>query len=137
VDSLVLAKLQGLRAAGAYKDRKSYTQGDSFVKFFDDTYRWRRPFLLIIGGTNLGKIMLAGKILEELAKRSGIENYALEVNSGGGAAGAEFTWSSAGRAGRGVAGRGGLGRDGAGRTWARRNGIGWGERAERGGAGRG
>ena len=48
---------------------------------------------MITGGTNLGKSMLGGKVLEELAERSGIECYAGEGNPGGG----------------GMRGRGGMG----------------------------
>ena len=84
VSCLVRAELQGLRAVGAYKDRKQFQQVNQFLACFDDTYRWRRPLLLITGGTNLGKSMLGGKVLEELAERSGIECYAGEGNPGGG-----------------------------------------------------
>ena len=40
---------------------------DAFIELFAYGAAWRRPILLIVGGTNLGKSMLAGDIQERVA----------------------------------------------------------------------
>eukprot|EP00973_Karenia_brevis_P033509 4620607-Karenia_brevis.AAC.1 len=72
VEKLVQKELIALRNAGAYQQRKQYQEIDQFKNLFEAAPRWRRPILLIIGGTNLGKSMLAGAVLEELAVAAGL-----------------------------------------------------------------
>ena len=72
VEDAVAKEVNKLKSAGSYKKRKAFQEVDEFQGFFDDTPRWRRPVLLIIGTTNLGKSMLAGAVLEELGMKAGV-----------------------------------------------------------------
>jgi hypothetical protein len=64
----VRMELEALRSAGAYEKPRSFPIADAFIELFAHGAAWRRPILLIVGGTNLGKSMLAGDILERVAK---------------------------------------------------------------------
>ena len=80
VDDHVSAVLASLRESGAYKPLRSFSVVDQFVANFTGLPQWRRPLLLIVGGTNLGKSMLGGAILERVAKELGLaEERFLEI----------------------------------------------------------
>ena len=51
---------------------------EEFVSLFDGTRHHRRPILAIVGGSNLGKSLLAGKVLERVGRSLGIEEF-LEI----------------------------------------------------------
>ena len=51
---------------------------EEFVSLFDGTRHHRRPILAIVGGSNLGKSLLAGKILQRVGRSLGIEEF-LEI----------------------------------------------------------
>ena len=56
-----------------------YPEIDRFVALFGpDVSKHRRPMLAIVGGTNLGKSMLAAHVLGRIANMLGVESY-LEV----------------------------------------------------------
>ena len=58
---------------------KDFPQVDQFVSLFDaQSFYHRRPILAIIGGTNLGKSLLARQVLMRVAVCLGLEDY-LEV----------------------------------------------------------
>ena len=74
VHSRVLKELEGLKGAGAYKEPRSYPVVDDYVAEFAGTPKWRRPILLIVGGTNLGKSMLGGSVLQKVAGSLGLQS---------------------------------------------------------------
>ena len=45
---------------------------DSFIELFDATPRWRRPALLIIGPTGVGKSLLGGFVLTRVGEKLGL-----------------------------------------------------------------
>ena len=49
-----------------------FTEIENFVGMFGKA-RWRRPVLLIIGATNLGKSMLAANVLDKVAQALGMD----------------------------------------------------------------
>ena len=67
VRELVKRELEGLRRRGLYKEPRAFAELDEFVQSFSES-AWRRPLLLILGATNLGKSLLAGHVLERVAK---------------------------------------------------------------------
>ena len=69
----VLKELQGLQDAGAYLEPRTYQVVDDFVAEFAGRPKWRRPVLLIVGGTNLGKSMLGGAVLKKVAGILGLQ----------------------------------------------------------------
>ena len=79
VRELVQRELEELRRRGLYQEPRTFTDLDDFVGLFDRS-AWRRPLLLILGATNLGKSLLAGHVLERVAKVLGLSPPAyLEV----------------------------------------------------------
>ena len=57
-------------------DFKSYPEVDHFISLFSpQTRKHRRPMLAIIGGTNLGKSMLAASVLKQVGELVGVESY--------------------------------------------------------------
>ena len=69
----VKAELEALRAAGAYQNPRSFAEVEEFKTYFQGNAKWRRPILLIVGGTNLGKSMLGGAVLEDIAGILGLQ----------------------------------------------------------------
>ena len=62
----VQRELESLKDAGAYQEPRDYTVVDEFVAQFSGPAKWRRPIFLIVGGTNLGKSMLGGVVLQKV-----------------------------------------------------------------------
>ena len=58
VEQLVKQELDNLRTSGSLKEPRAFGEIDDFVASFKAS-TWRRPILLIVGATNLGKSMLA------------------------------------------------------------------------------
>ena len=56
---------------------RDFLVATEFVKLFGEA-RWRRPILAIVGGTNLGKSVLAAKVLGDVASLVGVPSF-LEV----------------------------------------------------------
>ena len=73
VDSFVQRTLAELKSAGAYFEPKAFEEVNMFVHQFGTQCLWRRAVLLIIGGTNLGKSMLGGSIIERVAAQQGLK----------------------------------------------------------------
>ena len=57
---------------------KVFPRVEEFIALFDGRPRHRRPILVIVGGSNLGKSLLAGKIMERIATKLGVEGF-LEI----------------------------------------------------------
>ena len=57
---------------------KTFVEVEQFVSMFSSTPRHRRPILAIVGGTNLGKSLLAGAVLRRIGAALGLAEY-LEV----------------------------------------------------------
>ena len=57
---------------------KTFTEVEQFVRMFSSAPRHRRPILVIVGGTNLGKSLLAGAVLRRIGLALGVAEY-LEV----------------------------------------------------------
>jgi len=85
VNTHVENELKALRAAGAYYKPKTYPEVEEFVAHFLPLpvplpvgpvvnpssmhgLEWRRPALLLVGGTNMGKSMLGGAILQRIGE---------------------------------------------------------------------
>ena len=73
----VADELAELKASGAKKDFKEFALVQRFLNFFKGPF-WRRPVLVIIGGTNLGKSMLAGHVLTKVGDIVGVKDF-LEI----------------------------------------------------------
>ena len=73
VDKLVAEELSKLKANGRYFEPRSFAEVDEFVNLFRDIPQWRRPILLILGATGLGKSMLAAAVLCSIARVLGME----------------------------------------------------------------
>ena len=67
VQQLVATELETLRTLGNFREHASFPEVEAFLDLFQSAL-WRRPILLIVGGTNLGKSMLAAAVLERLGK---------------------------------------------------------------------
>ena len=67
VADLVQQQLLDLKDAGLYKESRQFAEADEFVSLFAQS-AWRRPVLLIIGATNLGKSMLGARLLERVGE---------------------------------------------------------------------
>ena len=65
VDKLVAKELSLLRSTGRYLEPRVFPEVDDFVQSFQQP-EWRRPILLILGATNLGKSLLAARIIEQV-----------------------------------------------------------------------
>lgn len=61
--------------AAAKWPMKSYQEIDAFLSCYTGGPAFRRPILAIVGGTRLGKSMLANHVLEQLAETLGLESY--------------------------------------------------------------
>ena len=74
-----LKKEAALLSASSQSQFKVYQEAEEFISFFLPTAGMhRRPILVIIGGTNLGKSMLAAHILKRVGDALGLDGY-LEV----------------------------------------------------------
>ena len=67
VDRIIKQELESLREDGEYAEPQAFDVVDRFVSLFTGPPHWRRPFLVIVGATNLGKSMLAATVLEKVA----------------------------------------------------------------------
>ena len=79
VESHVAKELSLLREAKLFKEVRHFDVVETFVHQFLEGPRFRRPMLAVVGGTNLGKSMLAARILERIAEVLRVEGY-LEVS---------------------------------------------------------
>ena len=68
VQKCIDAELSLLRDQGKMKEARSFDTVQEFVELFSGQPRFRRPMLAIIGGTNLGKSMLAAHVLRKVAQ---------------------------------------------------------------------
>jgi hypothetical protein len=64
--------------AGMLQPIKHFAEVDAFVELFDGAARHRRPILVIAGGTNLGKSLLAAEVLCRIGHKLRTPGY-LEV----------------------------------------------------------
>jgi len=74
VKRLIKDELTLLKTNGAYFEARAFPEVDTFVSHFEGGAKWRRPVLLVIGATNLGKSMLAGAVLEKVGRAIGMAN---------------------------------------------------------------
>jgi len=71
---MVKQELALLKSTGKFFTPRSFPQATAFVALFDPSeHLWRRPIFLILGGTGLGKSMLAATLLEDVGERLGLE----------------------------------------------------------------
>ena len=77
VSEHVSAELKRLREGASLAEFKTFPVVEDFLKSFDEKL-WRRAVLVIVGGSNLGKSLLAADVLERLAGRLGVASY-LEI----------------------------------------------------------
>ena len=68
VQKLVEEELNSLHQQGKVKCVRAFDVVDEFVQLFAGPPRFRRPILAIVGGTNLGKSMLAAHVLNRIAE---------------------------------------------------------------------
>ena len=68
----VESELKLLHSHGKIKAAKLFEQANAFVQLFSGAPRFRRPILAIVGGTNLGKSMLAADTLLKVAHTLGM-----------------------------------------------------------------
>ena len=64
--------------AGSTYPIKDFAVVNKFLSFFDGRKHHRRPILVIRGGSNLGKSLLAAEVLRKVGRQLGIHDY-LEV----------------------------------------------------------
>ena len=77
VDEHVALELAALQAKDPLRTFHSFAEITEFIDCFKEP-RWRRPILLIVGGTNHGKSLLAAHVLREIAQVVGTPSF-LEV----------------------------------------------------------
>lgn len=75
---VVAKELAALKQHGMYKPMRIFPEVERFVDVHGPEPKFRRPILAIIGGTNLGKSMLAAHVLQRICKALGKEEF-LEV----------------------------------------------------------
>ena len=68
VQKLVEEELSLLHHHGKVKAVREFAAVDEFVQLFAGQPRFRRPILAIVGGTNLGKSLLATHVLSKVAE---------------------------------------------------------------------
>jgi hypothetical protein len=78
VEKHVAREQQLLAAAGVLRPVRAFAEVDRFVKAFEEDTRGRRPILAVVGGTNLGKSLLAADVLKRVGAVLGLEGF-LEV----------------------------------------------------------
>lgn len=74
----VSAAMSKLEASGAILPMRSFSQIESFIESFRSEKLLRRPMLAIVGGTNLGKSILAATVLKGVGKLLQLPSF-LEV----------------------------------------------------------
>ena len=67
-------ELARLRVGGTYQHFRNFPIIEDFIGMFADGTLWRRPVLLILGGTNMGKSILGGNVLERIAGKLSLTN---------------------------------------------------------------
>ena len=67
-----------LSAAGDLRPVRAFPEVDAFVRAFEDDARRRRPVLAVVGGTGLGKSLLAANVLKRVGAVLGLGEF-LEV----------------------------------------------------------
>ena len=79
VEALVKAELQELGENNALRplDLQAFPAADRYVTSFQQAMH-RRPVILILGATGLGKSLMAGQILEKIGQALGLSEY-LEI----------------------------------------------------------
>ena len=71
-----LKKEDALLPASSMSEFKVYPKIEQFINYFPHAVGMRRrPILAIIGGTNMGKSMLAANVLERIAAALGLKGY--------------------------------------------------------------
>ena len=73
VGHLVSSELALLKTGNDYQQPRSFPEVVEFVENFRAP-AWRRPVLLIVGATNLGKSMLAANVMKQVGDALGIAN---------------------------------------------------------------
>ena len=71
----VAKELARLNAAGVFQPLRPFPEADEFVKAFEDLKRCRRPILAVVGGTNLGKSVLAADVLRRVGEVLGLPEF--------------------------------------------------------------
>jgi hypothetical protein len=74
----VKSEMERLRGAGVFRPLRDFKEVDAFLQNFKGGAMCRRPILAVIGGTNLGKSILAADVLQRVAKLLGLPDF-LEV----------------------------------------------------------
>ncbi len=67
-----------LAKASALLPMRQFDEVDKFVKVFEDDTLYRRPFLVLVGGTNTGKSVLGADVLRKVGAVLGLSEF-LEV----------------------------------------------------------
>ena len=75
VQEHVASEARLLREAKMLKDVRQFDVVDKFAALFTGGPKFRRPILAVVGGTNLGKSMLAATVLERIAKAMGFPGF--------------------------------------------------------------
>ena len=74
----VAKELASLKTTGAFQPMRAFPEVEAFVQHFEGGSRMRRPILAIVGGTNLGKSVLAASVLERVGTAFGLTDF-LEI----------------------------------------------------------
>ena len=74
----VAAELVHLHEVGVFQPLRAFPEVDGFLKCFDDRALCRRPILAVVGGTNLGKSILAADVLKRVGAALRLPDF-LEV----------------------------------------------------------
>ena len=61
--------------AGIFKPMRCFAEVNEFVKAFEDPDRCRRPILAVVGGTGLGKSILAAEVLRRVGTVLGLRDF--------------------------------------------------------------
>ena len=80
VRKLVESELEMMVQQKRIKEAKKFENVEEFAKLFSGAPRFRRPILAIIGGTNLGKSMLAADVLRKVAREVGMDGIQGDVD---------------------------------------------------------
>lgn len=78
VQTHIAQELDLLVKAGLFKKSKQFEVVDRFVAYFTGAPLFRRPILAIVGGTNLGKSILAADVLNSISVALGLDGF-LEI----------------------------------------------------------
>ena len=61
-----------LAQSGSLRAPREFPEIQAFVKLFEGAAKFRRPMFAIVGGTNLGKSLLAAEVLRQVARVLGV-----------------------------------------------------------------